>query len=130
MLAFNFLLPDSPEPKASLATSITAFKSEALSALEKTAVKFSAFWAPKASASSITDFIESALSAFCRVLARIEALLASNFLLPDSPEPKVSFATSITAFRSDALSALEKTAVKFDASCKPRSADASMTSFN
>ena len=114
----NTLVPvPSSLPRASLATSMTAFKSSALSALENTAVKFSASWAPKSDATSITSFMESALSAFCKVLERMDALLESNTLVPvPSSLPRVSVATSITALRSSALSALENTAVKFSAS--------------
>ena len=110
---------------------MTAFSSVALSALVKTAVRFSASCNPKSADVSITSFNSDALSAFFKVFAKIDALPWSSFLEPvPSSVPKVSFATSITAFNSTALSAFENTGVKFSASCAPKSPATSITSFS
>ena len=129
--ASSFFFPDpSTAPRVLFATSITAFKSSALSAFENTAVKLAASCRPRSAEVSITSFMESALSAFCKVLDKMEALLESNFLPPvPSSLPKVFFATSITSFKSSAWSTLVNIDSMFALSFTPISAATATTSF-
>ena len=81
-------------------------------------------------ASSITDFMESALSAFCKVLAITLACSDPSFLVPEpSSVPKAFAATCITSLRSSALSAFLKTEPRLSLFCAPRSAATCTTSF-